>query len=303
MIDFLNIDYLIRCGRYLRDHHQDGKPHVDYIAVGMATEYLRGVVGLDWTNQVVFRQHRSVARANRDGRTFMRAEADSEHDQYRSQERALWLAEMLFNLQGTDGIEHRVEDLQAGKLESTYAELECGSFLLRRDVNFRYIVPHGQRGLDYDADIPLPDGGRVNIEMKCKVENTALSEGAVKNALHQARKQLPSGEPGLVFLKIPEVWVQQPAVATIVPSAIDAVLRGTTRIVGVIVRWEEVHVASQDDGAAVLYRYRLERGARPHAVTAHVEGLLASLDNPGQGQWVSFHQIAARIFAETQKTA
>jgi len=280
------------CARSLREHHPSGAPDADFVTFGMATEYLRGFVDNEWTNQLVFGEHPTVARSNRPGRAFMRAEARAADERYRNQQRTLRIAELLFNLQDVDGIDAKVEALRSGNVESTYSELEAGAFLLRRAVQFRYVTPSGTKGSDYDAELPLPEAAKVNCEMKCKVEGTDLGEGAVRNPLQAARKQLPPGEPGLVFLKVPEAWVYQPETPQVIPTTIDAFLRSTSRVVAVVLRWEEQHLQGPDGGALILYRFRLERGTPPKPVAPSVEALLTSLAGPGTAGWVSFRAIA-----------
>jgi hypothetical protein len=263
----------------------------------MATEFLRAVVDNEWTNQMVFGQHPTVLRSNRAGRAFMRAESTTDEERYRNQQRALLTAELLFNLQSVEGIDTRLDDLRSGLVESTYSELEAGGFLRDRGVRFRYVTPSGARGADYDAEIPLPGGGKLNCEMKCKVESTDLSEAAVRNPLQDARKQLPPGEPGLVFLKIPEQWVRQPEVAQVVLTAIDTFLRGTSRVVAVVVCWEEQHLLPAG-GALIAYRFRLERGASPKQVPQAVEEVLRALVAPPIAPRVSFRSIAEAVLVK-----
>jgi hypothetical protein len=72
---------------------------------------------------------------------------------------------------------------------------------------------------------------------------------------------------------------------------IDAFLRGTSRIVAVVLRWEEQYL-QRPDGARILYRLRLERGTPPKAVAPPVERLLTVLTGPSTAEWVSFRAIA-----------
>ena len=184
---------LTGCARFLRAHQPSGAADADFVTFGMATEYLRAFVDNEWTNQMVFGQNPTVSRSNRKGRAFMRAEATEAEERFRDQQRTLRIAELLFNLQNVEGIDARLEDLRLGGRESTFAELEAGAFLRRRAVPFRYINPSGTKGADYDAEIPLPEKIKVNCEMKSKIEGTDLSEGAVRNPLQNAHKQLPPG--------------------------------------------------------------------------------------------------------------
>jgi hypothetical protein len=290
------IESLSGCAKFLRDSYSRGQADADFITFGMATEYLRRFVDNEWTNQMVFGQHPTVSRANRAGRAFMRAEPEEAEERFRNQMRTLRIAEILFNLQAVEGIDSRLDDLRAGMVESTYAELECGAFMHRQGITFRYVVPSGLQGADYDAEIIMDDGGKVYCEMKCKAEETELSKGAVRNPLQTARTQLPQGQAGLVFLKVPERWLRQEQVVQIVPSTIDSFLRATSRVVAVVVRWEAQHLLPSG-AAATLYRFRLERGAAPKAVSKPVGRILGVLAGPGLAPWVSFRAIAEQAVA------
>jgi hypothetical protein len=242
---------------FLRERHPAGAADADFVTFGMATEYLRAFVDNEWLNQMIFSQHPTVSRSNRTGRAFMRAEPTEADERFRNQQRTLRIAELLFNLQNVEGIDARLEDLRLGRVESTFAELEAGAFLRRRGVRFRYINPSGTKGADYDAEIPLHETIKVNCEMKSKTEGTDLGEGAIRNPLQAARKQLPANEPGLVFLKVPEPWVQQPEEARILPTIIDAFLRGTSRVTAVVLRWEEQQLLRSADPLPVSSGTRL----------------------------------------------
>jgi hypothetical protein len=288
---------LTGCARFLREGHPSGAGDADFVRFGMATAYLRAVVDNEWTNQMVFGQNPTVSRSNRKGRVFIRAEPIEADERFRNQERTVRIAELLFNLQNVEGIDARLEDLRLGKVESTFAELEAGGFLRRRAVPFRYVNPSGTKGADYDAEIPLDETIKVNCEMKCKMEGTDLSEGAVRNPLQTARKQLPAGEPGFVFLKVPEPWMQQPDAGRILPTTIDAFLRGTSRVTAVVLRWEEQQLL-RPDGALILYKFRLERGSPPKVVAPPLEPLLNVLAGPATAAWVSFQAIAEQVMVK-----
>jgi hypothetical protein len=293
----IKTESLTGCARFLREHQPSSAADADFVTFGMATEYLRAFVDNEWTNQMVFSQHPTVSRSNRKGRAFMRAEPTEADERFRNQERMVRIAEWLFNLQSVEGIDARLEDLRLGMVESTFAELEAGAFLWRRAVPFRYINPSGTKGADYDAEIPLHEKIKVNCEVKSKTEETDLSEGAVLNPLQTARKQLPPAEPGPVFLKVPEHWVQQPEAARILPTIIDAFLRGTSRVTAVVLRWEEQQLV-RPDRALILYKFRLERGSPPKVVAPPVERLLTVLAGPATAEWVSFRAIAEQAMVK-----
>ncbi|HXQ51853.1 MAG TPA: hypothetical protein VN802_12215 [Stellaceae bacterium] len=122
------------------------------------------------------------------------------------------LAELLLNLQDIEGFDPLVERLKTADLEPAIAELHVGRILYINDVTFRFISPQGKKGDDYDLKITYSDGTVVCGETKCKIESTDLGDGkTVANALQQARGQLPSDKPGIIFLKFPQQWLEREA--------------------------------------------------------------------------------------------
>ena len=279
-------------GRSISDRHPDGKPNVEFVAFGIAVEYLRAVVGNEWTNQMVFPQHRDLSHANRQGRVFMKTDENEIEQRVRNQDRTLRIAELLFNLQCVAGIDGRLDALRRGNVEAIYTELEVGKFLLRQAVSFKYVDEVGVKGLDYDGQIFLHNNERVNCEMKCKIESTELSEGAIRNALDTARKQLPPSEQGIIFLKIPESWVHEVNIGTLLLTTINDFLRGTSRVIAVILYWEEVYLQAGKSAAIVANKYRIERGIVPKNVSHEVQKMLDQLSGPETASWVSFQTIA-----------
>jgi hypothetical protein len=48
--------------------------------------------------------------------------------------------------------------MRKGDLEGTYAELDFGRMLYLNNVPFRFVVPQGTTGLDYDIEVENPNG-------------------------------------------------------------------------------------------------------------------------------------------------
>lgn len=240
---------------------------------------------------MVFGPHPTVDRVNRDGREYMRADADEAKDRFRNQQRALRIAQLLFNMQHVVGIEGRIEDLRVGKVESTVFELEAAALLVRRAVRFRFVTPVGTKGSDFDGEITLPDGTAVNCEMKCKVEGTDLTKGTELRSLKDARQQLPNGSPAVAFLKIPEEWIGDPRLDVVMSDALAEFFRNTERVVAVIVQWEQLRQLG--GGALFEYRFRVERGTSAQARTQSIDALLGLLQGPPSLPGVSFREAAS----------
>jgi len=119
--------------------------------------------------------------------------------------RSVDLAESLFNLQFTPGFSECVARLRAAKNpEFSLAELHIAKMLYINDWQFRFVVPVGRRGNDYDFEIYY-EGQRTCADAKCKIESTPLSAGTITNTLSKGRDQLPADGPGIFFVKIPAI--------------------------------------------------------------------------------------------------
>ncbi len=123
--------------------------------------------------------------------------------------RIFLLAETLFNLQQVVGFDDRTNQMRTGDAEAAYAEFDFGRMLYIHDVDFRFVIPSGQRGRDYDCAVRYADGRTACADAKCKIENSEIRPDAIRHALKTARKKnLPRDEPGIVFVKVPQTWLQ-----------------------------------------------------------------------------------------------
>ena len=121
------------------------------------------------------------------------------------------LAEVVYNLQTVPGFDNCIARMREGDIEGTAAELDLGRMLYLNQVPFRYVVPQGVKGKDYDAEILFPDGVVACADAKCALEITGLKAKAIFNKLEKARKQLPADQPGIIFVKMPPHWMAAPS--------------------------------------------------------------------------------------------
>lgn len=121
--------------------------------------------------------------------------------------RVLQLAELLYNLQGVLGLDHCLDRMFSGQIEPTMAELDFGMFLRRQGVAFSYVTQTGVKTSDYDVEIPYEGGPVACGDIKCKFEGTDYAESSILNSLKKARGQLPSDRPGIIFVKVPQHWL------------------------------------------------------------------------------------------------
>jgi hypothetical protein len=147
--------------------------------------------------------------------------------------RLIDLAELLYNLQLVEGFDDCLDRMRQGDIEATYAELDLGRMLFWHHVLFRYVKPTGVTGADYDVDIIYPNGLHVCGDAKCKVEGTDFNARSIGYSLSKARKQLPDDQPGIVFVKIPPRWYNEPNFINLASAAALEFLRTTRRVVSV----------------------------------------------------------------------
>ena len=151
----------------------------------------------------------------------------------RSAYRIMDLAELLYNLQHVPGFHECIARMRDGDIEGTLAELDFGRMLYLHRILFRYVVPSGLKGSDYDVDVIHPTGLALCGDAKCKVEATEFSWKTIDVTLEKARKQLPGNRPGIVFVKLPPKWMELRNFADVCVAVAHDFLRTTRRVVSV----------------------------------------------------------------------
>jgi hypothetical protein len=106
------------------------------------------------------------------------------------------LAKVIYNLQHVPGFDACIARMEAGHVEDTFAELDLGRMLFLNEVLFRFVVPRGVKGKDYDVELTYPDGTIACADAKCALEGSDFTAKSIANKLEKARQQLPADRPG-----------------------------------------------------------------------------------------------------------
>jgi len=253
----------------------------------VALEVLINIMGRRWARDHLF---------SAGGHAFLRNSADAEIDRLKHHDRIVSFADLLINLQDVPGFAQRIARLRTSDLESAIGELEGAKFLFLSDTPFGFVGESGAIGRDYDVDIEIGDP-RPACEMKCKLEDTQLSESTIRGTLEGARRQLPDDRPGIVFVKIPEAWTRDPAVSAIMERALRRVFGSTGRISAVVFHWEEWH-SSPSAGGIRLVRFRPELNQRARWPLAELVQILQRYrERPNTARWMSLQQLVAPSLA------
>ena len=205
----------------------DAKNHDNERSVQLANTVIVHFLGREW-----FQAHIPHG-APKPG--FLRMDFSSVSRQVYTVFRVIDLAENLFNLQNIEGFDACIAQMNAGaeKIESTCAELDFGRLLYIFNVDFRFVVPQHTKGMDYDVELFYPDGLAVPADAKCKFETTKINPRSVLNSLVKARKQLPDNRPCIIFMKVPQSWIEDVAVAVAMEGIGRELMRNTDRIVSI----------------------------------------------------------------------
>jgi len=193
----------------------------------LSTMILRAFLGDEWFDR--------YALPNNKRASFLTADTSDYANLQVSSFRLIDLAETLFNLQHIEGFDDCIQRMRQGDIEGTLAELNFGRLLYMNEIRFRYVQRSGVKGRDYDVEVAYPDGTIACADSKCKVVKTAFSSNTVRNVLHSARGQLPKDRPGIVFVKMPQHWMDLTEFKLIgdLREITTDFLRGTQRVVSI----------------------------------------------------------------------
>jgi hypothetical protein len=208
-------------------------PNILETTNGLAWGCLHEFLGIDILEKLVFHEQ-GVGKFKSN---FLRpSSAKSIEEGWVISERTILLAEAMYYLQDVTGFEHILSQMRDGRVESVYSELLIAQILWRAEDTFRFVLPKGRKGEDYDLEIRLPEGSWVAGETKSKLPSTAVTSKTVFNSLDIARDQVPSDRPSIVFLQIPGTWVWPPKDDDPVVTGIEKFFAsGNSRIAAVFV--------------------------------------------------------------------
>jgi len=202
-----------------------GHPVLGGRAYGLGLVLLRYYFGKDWLD-------RHIIDEPADG-YFGRALGD-ERGANLVQHRVRTLVELLLNLQPAPGIASPMAQIAGGQIESGIAELEVAQLLYLRLIPFKFVNANGVAGQSFDLELTMHDGTRVAADTKCKLETNLYSPRSFRNSLEDARRRnLPKDQPGIIFVKIPNEWIELGSPSIAILNEIRRFLFNTRRIISV----------------------------------------------------------------------
>ena len=142
---------------------------------------------------------------------------------------------MVINFQWVPGYFECIQQFyDTDQIESAYAELDIARLLKIYNYPFKFNIVTHKKGESFDLLITYPNGIEVCGETKCKLEQTAFTETTLFDALeHARRRNLPRDRPGIIFVKLPQRWIEDEVGHHRVVGVTTKFLKNTGRIVSV----------------------------------------------------------------------
>src|SRR5258707_13587175 len=185
-----------------------------------------------------------------------------------------------------EGFDDRIDQMRAGQVEATFAEFDFARFLYLHDIGFKFVRPGGVKGKDYDFGIEYADRREACADAKCRLEDTEVRADTIKNPLNKARtNNLPPDKPGIIFVKVPQTWLDEEDVRRGIYALVEGFLRNTERIVSVVV-YATVGMELAEQNMTLL-RHRFREFPQPLASLRQDEelGAVQGLQGPGGMGW------------------
>jgi hypothetical protein len=170
--------------------------------------------------------------------------------------RRIMLMETIYNLKTKKGFRSCLEKLKGGQIESTFAVFDVARLLVcmasDKGLTFRFVTECGIPHRDYDLSVMFSDGLRVPVEAKCKQEETEITLRTIERSLSHAKSQLPKSKPGIIFLKVPRLWIEDENFTMEMRKLAQRFLQRSPSIVSV--KFHTHVVTQQQVGSALLPR-------------------------------------------------
>lgn len=149
------------------------------------------------------------------------------------------LAHMLFQLRNAQGYDEFVSSLMTRDFESVFFELHAASLLFQNSCDVQFVKNSGIKGQDYDLQL-LVEKKPVAVEVKSRRAAPITDRKKLKNALSEARKQLPTDIPGIICISISAEFHLSPEFSHAeleIEAALSDFMKSTKRVNRVLVFW------------------------------------------------------------------
>jgi hypothetical protein len=160
-----------------------------------------------------------------------------------------WFTIVNKRLQGLETLRQRF--LTRNDTRASFAETEVASLLIHNGCSVRVVGESGVRGQDFDLAATVR-GVQVSVEVT-EIMGGHLSISTALNKLQGKRNQVPPDRPAVLYVHIPESWMQQRALSVLI---LDAAIRRfffrSRRYNMVVLMWETFRF-TPDGGVSQMF--------------------------------------------------
>ncbi|MET7951986.1 hypothetical protein [Micromonospora sp. NPDC005324] len=153
------------------------------------------------------------------------------------------MARRLHQLQSFPWFDSVLNGVRTRELSGAAFELDMLWTLQIASPYVQTEIEVGIKGRDYDANA-LMDDKVVPVEAKAKDDRTPWSPKTVINTVKGAAKQLPKGDTGLLFFRVPFLWVG-PHLEEIYTDVLGKATRQTSRIGAIVTVIDKPHLKDE----------------------------------------------------------
>ncbi|WEH37805.1 hypothetical protein PZB75_30855 (plasmid) [Streptomyces sp. AM 4-1-1] len=154
------------------------------------------------------------------------------------------LARRVYEFQSFSWFQHFIDHTRTNEIPSALYEGDVLSALMHLPATVTRNKESGIKGQDFDILLEfLGEQPRVPVEVKNKDDDAEFKDTAVRKVLKKAATQLPKGEVGWVFLRIPTTWVGS-RLEDEYPEILHDTVRQTSRIGAVFTAIDKFHLNS-----------------------------------------------------------
>ena len=275
-----------------RSFPQEVRADDNRLTFTLAVSVIRHFFGQQWCEDHIIQD---AAHSRPAG--FLRLDFTRGYEGEKKTSRVLDFAETLFNVQNVEGFDDRVEQMRTAEVEAAFAEFDFARFLYIHDIAFKFVTPSGVKGRDYDFGIEYEDGREACADAKCRLEGTEVRADTVRNSLNKARtNNLPPEKAGIIFVKVPQPWLEQDDVRKGIYAVVEDFLRNTKRVVSVVIyATYAIELAEQ---RMMLMRHRFHEFLNASHRFEGSKGWALFKDYKVPEEWGGMHPKWVRVFSQ-----
>ena len=235
---------------------------------GVAWDVITTILGREWLV-------RNLPHASRD--PYLRvADEEGTLEAFIHQARVTQLAQHLFEAQPVENFAPMARKLRGRSLVGAAAELRVAHLFCVNGRRFRFVVPSGERGSDYDLVVTY-EAAEVAVEIKTKDDETPYRRKSFERTLSKAVSQLPVQGPGVAIVHVPRSWPVDATFAREAEGLVADALRRSRRLNGIVAVWEQ-WLTLLPTGYVCAVKFRIFENPDPKTPVEKLLVLLREID-------------------------